>query len=195
MAKSGGRLSTLWTFLVFFLAFFRVGEASVPGPASSLDLGFEEPNWTLPTLPDFCIGTGNPSGINNKLHTLDRYPCGWFHLAETHASAPQQCRFQSYLRAVPAARIATLGVALVRQHLCVRGPRSLVLGQGSSISETAISVKFHLFGLQVSILVVEPCLRLPTLVVCKFQPPPSTAQPKGQPFLMPRPWLSLCLSP
>ena len=100
MAKSVGRLSTLWTFLVFFLAFFRVGEALVPGPASSLDLGFEEPNWTLPTLPDFCIGTGNPSGINNKLHTLDRYPCGWFHLAETHASAPQQCRFQSYLRAV-----------------------------------------------------------------------------------------------
>ena len=92
---SFGFFSRLWTFCVFFLAFCRVGEATVPGP-----FVVDEPTWALPEKPDFVIGTGNPSGINNKLYTLDRFPFGWFHLAETHASSSQQSMVHSHLRAM-----------------------------------------------------------------------------------------------
>ena len=92
---SFGFFSRLWTFCVFFLAFCRVGEAIVPGP-----FVVDEPTWALPEKPDFVIGTGNPSGINNKLYTLDCFPLGWFHLAETHASSSQQSMVHSHLRAL-----------------------------------------------------------------------------------------------
>lgn len=46
----------------------------------------------------FCLGSGNPSGINNKLYTLDSFPVGWWHFAETQSSQHQQHVFQGYVR-------------------------------------------------------------------------------------------------
>ena len=123
---SFGFLSRFWFISVFFLAFFRVGEAAVPGPrASSPDSFLDAPTWSLPEQPEFCIGSGNPSGINNKLHTLDFFPKGWFHLAETQASRSQQSLVQSHLRAVSARQNRNL-------RCCVGAPAPLRPGSQHS---------------------------------------------------------------
>ena len=103
--KSGFCRPFLWVVLVFFLQCFRVGDALVPGPDCGLSVSDHEPDsfadppqWSLPVVPTFCSGTGNPSGISSKLHTLDSFPIGFWHFAETQASKQQQCVFQSYLR-------------------------------------------------------------------------------------------------
>ena len=93
-----------WIVLFFLLSqLFRIGEATVPGPNHSsgqVDSFIDPPCWFLPTKPDFCVGTSNPAGISNKLHMLEFFPHGWFHLAETQASHRQQCSFQSRLRSL-----------------------------------------------------------------------------------------------
>ena len=79
--------------------FFRIGEAAVPGPPlEEASTCFGSPSWILPETPSFVLGVGNPSGINNKLHVLDSFGQGWFHLVETHASRYQQSRFQGYMK-------------------------------------------------------------------------------------------------
>ena len=129
---SSGFFSRFWTFCVFFFAFIRVGEATVPGPrAMSPDSFFDAPVWTLPGQPDFCIGVGNPSGINNKLHTLDFFPKGWFHLAETQASRAQQSLVQSHLRAVSARQQRNL-------RCCVGAPAPLRPGSQHAGSWTGV---------------------------------------------------------
>ena len=129
---SFGFLSRFWFISVFFLAFFRVGEAAVPGPrASSPDSFLDAPTWSLPEQPEFCIGSGNPSGINNKLHTLDFFPKGWFHLAETQASRSQQSLVQSHLRAVSARQNRNL-------RCCVGAPAPLRPGSQHSGSWTGV---------------------------------------------------------
>jgi len=56
-----------WCILVFlFSHFIRIGEAAVPGPTE--DSFLSHPSWTTPSMPDFCIGVGNPGGIANKHH-------------------------------------------------------------------------------------------------------------------------------
>ena len=129
---SSGFFSRFWTFCVFFFVFIRVGEATVPGPrAMSPDSFFDAPVWTLPGQPDFCIGVGNPSGINNKLHTLDFFPKGWFHLAETQASRAQQSLVQSHLRAVSARQQRNL-------RCCVGAPAPLRPGSQHAGSWTGV---------------------------------------------------------
>eukprot|EP00438_Fugacium_kawagutii_P028074 Skav223923 [mRNA] locus=scaffold2593:344072:357285:+ [translate_table: standard] len=104
--KSGSTFgfSRLWTFFVFLLCFVsRVGEAAVPGPSEDFSASFEDPpSWSLPGVPEFCLGVGNPSGIFNKRHCLGFFPKGYWHLAETQASKYQQCAVQSSLRKVSA---------------------------------------------------------------------------------------------
>ena len=89
-----------WFFFWIFARFLRIGEAAVPGPSDPSDASqdFGSPSWILPNAPSFQLGIGNPSGINNKLHMLDSFGHGWFHLVETHASRYQQSRFQSHLK-------------------------------------------------------------------------------------------------
>ncbi len=89
-----------WIFLVFFVHFARIGEAAVPGPAQVDFSDVSEPDWFHANQPSFCIGIGNPSGIGNKLHVLDSFPRGWWHLAETQASKFQQCCLESRLRSI-----------------------------------------------------------------------------------------------
>lgn len=73
----------------------------VPGPVPDfVPSDVARPSWFFPRSPDFCLGTGNPSGINNKLHVLESFPIGWWHLAETQASKFQQCCFQQKLRSI-----------------------------------------------------------------------------------------------
>lgn len=93
-------LSRLWTFLVFFCFFARIGEAAVPGPATSDLSDIADPSWFHASPPGFCIGIGNPSGISNKLHVLESFPIGWWHLAETQASKFQQCCLQRRLQCI-----------------------------------------------------------------------------------------------
>ena len=88
-----------WIFWFVLAHFFRIGEAAVPGPAlEEASTCFGSPSWILPETPSFVLGVGNPSGINNKLHVLDSFGQGWFHLVETHASRYQQSRFQGYMK-------------------------------------------------------------------------------------------------
>ena len=93
-----------WLVFVFFIQCFRIGEAFVPGPLDSWTSGSEPdsfldpPQWSRESVPDFVLGTGNPSGLSNKLHTLDSFPTGLWHLAETQISKPQQHAFHSYVR-------------------------------------------------------------------------------------------------
>ena len=105
--KFGLRLSFLWAFWILFFQFLRIGEATVPGPglasaasSSDPDSFVDPPKWALTQVPEFCLGVGNPSGINNKLHSLDCFPVGLWHLAETQASRHQQFAFQRHLRNV-----------------------------------------------------------------------------------------------
>lgn len=100
--KSSNWIFRLWTFFVFSCVHcFRIGEAAVPGPVEQQPDSFmDPPTWTLPGIPDFCLGLFNPSGISNKLHMLDYMPQGWWHVAETQASKYQQCAFQGYLRSL-----------------------------------------------------------------------------------------------
>ena len=78
----------------------------VPGPDNMVnpDMDFDSfvdpPQWALPGVPEFCLGVGNPSGISNKLHTLDCFPVGFWHMAETQASRYQQHAFQGYLNSL-----------------------------------------------------------------------------------------------
>ena len=97
-----GFLSTWWILLALCAQFLRIGEAAVPGPTDSADASscLVPPTWTLPGSPNFIFGVGNPSGISNKLHVLDSFGTGWFHLAETQASRYQQSRFQSHMKQV-----------------------------------------------------------------------------------------------
>eukprot|EP00438_Fugacium_kawagutii_P004481 Skav232404 [mRNA] locus=scaffold1077:741915:746805:+ [translate_table: standard] len=90
--------SRLWTFLVLLFTFsFRVGEATVPGPVDGFDSS-DHVAWDLPGVPDFILGTYNPSGLSNKFRLVDQLPLGWWHVAETQASKSQQCVFQGHLR-------------------------------------------------------------------------------------------------
>ena len=106
--KSGLHWTFPWTFpwliFVFFAQCLRVGEALVPGPevgdvpSVEPDSFLDPPNWQCDFSPEFCLGVGNPSGINNKLHTLDSFPIGFWHMAETQSSKHQQHAFHSYVR-------------------------------------------------------------------------------------------------
>ena len=117
--------SLVFGVCVFFLSFYRVGEATVPGPSdTSPDAFVDAPSWTL------CIGVGNPSGINNKLYTLDFFPRG-FHLAETQASRAQQILVQSHLRAVSARQNRNL-------RSCVGAPAPLRPGPQHAGSWTGV---------------------------------------------------------
>ena len=101
--NSFGFLRRFWFIFVFLSQLMRIGEATVPGPFdlhSDVDSFIDPPRWFLPGTPDFCVGIGNPAGISNKLHMLEYFPKGWFHLAETQASQRQQCAFQSRLRSL-----------------------------------------------------------------------------------------------
>ena len=85
-----------FVFVFLFSQFIRIGEAAVPGPAEDSFLSF--PHWVTPSLPDFCLGVGNPGGIANKHHMFETFPVGWWHLTETQASKAQQCSFQKSLK-------------------------------------------------------------------------------------------------
>lgn len=84
---------------IFFSCFVRIGEAAVPGPVAP-DTYLDSPRWSLPVPVDFCLGVGNPSGISNKLHTLEHFPYGWWHLVGTQASKYQQRSFQTHVRSM-----------------------------------------------------------------------------------------------
>ena len=85
-----------WFVIAYlFSHFVRIGEAAVPGPAE--DSFLSHPCWTTPSMPDFCLGVGNPGGIANKHHMFEHFPVGWWHLTETQASKAQQCSFQKSL--------------------------------------------------------------------------------------------------
>eukprot|EP00438_Fugacium_kawagutii_P011669 Skav222265 [mRNA] locus=scaffold2459:8971:29084:+ [translate_table: standard] len=74
-------------------------EAAVPGPVD-FDTYMSPPSWTFPSCPDFCLGIGNPSGLSNKLHMLESFPEGWWHMSETQLSRHQQSAFQGFLRSL-----------------------------------------------------------------------------------------------
>ena len=80
------------TFLVLFIGFFRIGEASNPGPA----VQFENCHFTL--------GACNPSGLRNKAH----YFCSQLSegdicaISETHFYGRDVPNFRAGLRAVSA---------------------------------------------------------------------------------------------
>ena len=96
-------ISRLWFFLVFCLSFTcRVGEAAKPGPeVLGEPSSFLDPiPWDLSAPVDFCIGISNPAGLSNKLYTLDSLPKGWWHFAETQASAAQLGSIRSYVRSL-----------------------------------------------------------------------------------------------
>ena len=112
--------------------FFRIGEATVPGPAQAVPTSFiEKPPWALGGTPEFCIGTGNPSGLCNKLHTLDHMPRGWFHLAETQCSKHQQSQVQGYLKALSSRTGRTI-------RSCMGAPAPLRSGSVSSGAWTGV---------------------------------------------------------
>eukprot|EP00438_Fugacium_kawagutii_P018121 Skav206112 [mRNA] locus=scaffold3597:189852:194876:+ [translate_table: standard] len=94
-----GWISRLWTLCVLLFTFsFRVGEAAVPGPSEASSGDGSAVQWDVPGTPDFVLGLFNPSGISNKYHVVDQLPSGWWHVAETQASKPQQCSFQAHLK-------------------------------------------------------------------------------------------------
>ena len=95
--------ANLWIlFCAFFSGFVRIGEAAVPGPPGVIDLtqDMDQPDWALPTDPQFVLSVGNPCGISNKLSRLELFPTGWHHLVETHATKRQQCALQGKLKAI-----------------------------------------------------------------------------------------------
>ena len=95
----------LWIHMVLCFGLIRVGEASVPGPAARVsqdgfDSFIDPPAWTFAETPVFSLGTGNPGGLANKMHYLEHFPSGWFHLTETQATQYQQCAFQKQLKGI-----------------------------------------------------------------------------------------------
>eukprot|EP00435_Cladocopium_sp_Y103_P004570 s2426_g1.t1 len=126
------RFPRLWTFFAIFACFLlRIGEATVPGPAVSVDSFLDDPQWAFPEIPQFCLGVANPSGISNKLHMLGHLPIGLWHFAETQASFHQQCQVRKHLK--------TISYQQERNIRCIMGapaalrPGSVVAGSWTGV--------------------------------------------------------------
>ena len=139
--KSGFHWTFPWTFpwliFVFFAQCLRIGEAFVPGPEVGdvpgvvPDSFLDPPQWSCDFSPEFCLGVGNPFGINNKLHTLDCFPIGLWHMAETQASKHQQHAFHGYVR-----NMSWRSNRLLRS--CVGAPAPYRVGSGVAGSWTGV---------------------------------------------------------
>eukprot|EP00435_Cladocopium_sp_Y103_P045090 s956_g12.t2 len=70
------------------------------GLSDQLESYFNKQAATIEALMEKRQRHSNPSGISNKLHTLDSFPIGFWHLAETQASYQQQSAFQGYMRSL-----------------------------------------------------------------------------------------------
>ena len=101
--KSSNWIFRIWFVFVFCFSFVcRIGEAATPGPAHPCEPSsfLDSVPWALDVPVDFCIRTTNPAGLSNKLYTLDTLPKGWWHFAETQASAAQLGSIRSYVRSL-----------------------------------------------------------------------------------------------
>ena len=80
-------LRAMFSLLVFTMM-SRLGEAAVPGPPSQADAA----SW--------CLGIGNPSGLQGKYHILSSVPADIFAISETHLSSSSRRGLTSSLKAM-----------------------------------------------------------------------------------------------